>query len=293
GFIDAFYMTSLALTTVGFTPQPPFGPGEKVFTVSISILGAGAFFAFLTLFAVALAEGLFTISARRRKMERRIRAMREHFIVCAYGRVGRTTCRELETEEVPFVVVDSKEELEEQMELDEVAYIIGDPTSEAVLRRAGMERARGLVCAVDSDAQNVYITLTARSLNSQIFIVARAGEPESVDQLFRAGANRVVSPYVTSGRHMALLALRPRVVDYLDLAGLGDRKVRLDELLVDEGSPLVGRTLEDVCAGAVPLVIRRASGDLMPNPSSAAPLGAGDLIILLGEPRTLRPVEGG
>ncbi len=225
-------------------------------------------------------------------MQRRIDRLHGHFIICAYGRVGRAVAREFEAEGVPFVVIDIKEELEERLISDGVLYLIEDPASEAVLRRAGIERAQGLVCAVDSDAANVYITLTARALNPAIFITARAGEPESPERLYRAGANRVISPYVTSGRHMALLTLRPRILDYLEVAG--DRQgLRLEELLIESGSALVGRELAEVAGEAVPLLLRRVTGDTIPNPSPREVLQAGDLLLLYGEPKTLRPVETG
>jgi voltage-gated potassium channel len=291
GFVDALYMTSLALTTAGFTPAGELDQAAKVLTVSIAVLGVSAFLAVLGVLTTALAARQFTAHARRRRMERRTEALRDHHIICAYGRVGRTVAREYEAEGVPFVVIDSKEELEEQMQADGILYIIADPSSEAVLRRAGVERARGLVCAVDSDATNVYIALTARSLNPDIFIVARASDPSSAERLFRAGVDRVVSPYVTSGRHMALVSLRPKVVDFFEVVGLGGREARLDELAIEEGSPLVGRPLAEVCGPAVPLLLRRGSGEVVPNPRGDERLAPGDLVFLFGEPGALRAIE--
>jgi voltage-gated potassium channel len=225
-------------------------------------------------------------------MQNRISALSGHFIVCAYGRVGRAVAREFESEGIPFVVLDTKSELEELMVSDGVLYAIADPTHESVLRVAGAESARGLVCAVDSDANNVYITMTARAINPALFIVARASDPDSPEHLYRAGADRVISPYVSSGRHMALLGLRPRVVDYLDIAGLGEKKVRLEEILIEDGSPFVGATVAEVCGDAIPLLIRRNVGHLVPRPEGPEELEAGDLLVVVGEQRLLRPVEG-
>lgn len=289
--LDALYMTTLALTTAGFNPVGDLGPGAKAFTISIAIFGVSLFLAVLAIITSAITEGHIGIMSRRRRMERRIDAMTNHYVICAYGRVGRAVAREFEAEGAQFVVIDVKEELEEPMRIDGVVHLIGDPTLESTLRRAGIERARGLVSAVDSDAANVYITLIARSLNPRAFITARAGEPESADLLYRAGANRVVSPYVTSGRHMAHLTLRPRVLDYLEVIGV-EPGLRLEELIVEEGSPLVGRTLEEACGEAVPLMLFRASGDPLPNPSGNEVVGAGDLMLLFGPPKALRPVEG-
>ena len=224
-------------------------------------------------------------------MDKKIDQMRDHYIICAYGRVGRAVAREFEAEGVPFVIIESKEELEEQMRRDGALYLTGDPTSERALRRAGVERARGLVCAVDSDTANVYISLTARSINPKIFVVARAGEAGSAELLNRAGADRVISPYVTSGRHMALVALRPRVLDSLDVFGRGG--LRLDELIVEPNSKLVGMSLGQACGPAVPLLIRRSDGEIDSHPSPEAPLGAGDVILLLGDSAQLKRVEEG
>jgi len=136
----------------------------------------------------------------------------------------------------------------------------------------------------------VYITLTARSMRPELFIVARASESAAADRLYRAGADRVISPYVSSGRHMAMLALRPRIVDYIDIAGRGDETLRLEEVLIDERSPLVGLTLGAVSGGATPLVIRR-EGNVLSNPAASELLQAGDLLVLLGRPADLRRVE--
>ena len=283
GFVDAITQTTLTLTTVGLSTGRALTTGEKLFTAAIALGGVSAFLAFLAVLSGAIADGQLTLGTRRRRMERRIGDLRDHFILCAYGRVGRAVARELEAEGAPFVVIDQKEELEDLMRNDGVLYVIGDPTHETVLRHAGIERARALLCAVDSDAASVYISLTARSINPDIFIVARAGEPESPDRLLKAGANRVVSPYVTSGRHMALLALRPRVVDYVDIATGGDRAVRMEEVLIEAESPLVGRTVGEASAGALPLLLRHPDGVTIQNPAASESVGAGDLLILFGE----------
>ncbi|MGH2825371.1 MAG: potassium channel family protein, partial [Actinomycetota bacterium] len=204
----------------------------------------------------------------------------------------RTTAREFEADGVPFVVIDSLEELEDQMIQDGVNFIVGDPSSEAVLNAAGVGRAKGLVCAMDSDAVNVFITLVARALNESIFIVARASEATAADRLYKAGADRVVSPYVTSGRHMALLSQRPRVVDYLEVATRDAPGLRLDELQIETESPLVGRALHEIAPDIVPLVIKRAAGDVIPNPDPALIVEVGDLLIVLGDEASLRSVEG-
>lgn len=291
-FIDAAYMTALALTTAGFNPVGELTPGEKAFTISIAVLGVSLFLVILAVVTSAITEGRLGLAARRRRMQKKIADLRDHFILCAYGRVGRSAAREFESEGIAFVVIDPKEDVEDRMQTDGVLYIAADPTQGHVLRQAGIERARGLICAVDSDAANVYITLTARAINPHLFIVARASDPDSPERLYRAGADRVISPYVSSGRHMALLGLRPRVVDYIDIVGLGEPTVRLEEILIETGSPFVGATVTDICGQAIPLLIRRGAGELVASPDPGERLDAGDLLVVVGEPRTLRPVEG-
>ncbi|HEX2031759.1 MAG TPA: NAD-binding protein [Actinomycetota bacterium] len=291
GVLDAFYKTVLAVTTLGIPEGQGFGPAEKIFTASLALLGVTAFLAAVAMLAAALIEGRFSEKARRRRMERRIEGLRDHFIVCAYGRVGQAVARELEHEDAPFLVIDRKPELQDDMERDGVLYMIEDPTSEEILRLAGVERARGLLCAVDSDAENLFITLIGRSLNPRMFIVARAAHRESVDRLRRAGANRVISPYASSGREMALQAVRPHLVGSLELSARGNDRVRLDEIAVDEGSDLDGRAIGEACRSAVPVVLRRSDGTVLSNPGADEVLRAGDVIMLVGDPSTLRSVE--
>jgi len=236
-------------------------------------------------------EGRVSLFSRSRRMRRRIDELRGHFIVCAYGRVGRAIARELEAEGVPFVVVDSKAELEPDLDRDGQYYLIGDASDEAVLRQAGIDRARGLICAVDSDAENVFITIVARSLSPGLLIVARAAREQSADRLYRAGATHVVSPYVTSGRRMANLAVRPHVVEFFDVARAGQPGLRLEELEITEGSPLVGRTLQQLSGPAVPLLVRRSNGQLIANPARELQLQAGDVLVISGEASDLNPLD--
>ena len=192
---------------------------------------------------------------------------------------------------MPFVVVDSKAELESDLERDGACYLIGDASDEAVLRQAGIERAQGLICAVDSDAENVFITIVARSLSPDLRIVARSALEQSADRLYRAGATRVVSPYVTSGRRMANLAVRPHVVEFFDIARAGGPGVRLEELAITEGSPLAGRSLQELRGPAVPLLVRHPDGQLIANPTRELQLQPGDVLIVFGEVSDLNPLD--
>jgi CPA2 family monovalent cation:H+ antiporter-2 len=281
---------ALLITLSDLTPAefsgPARGGGTQVFALSVTLLGLIAAGAALVAVVSISIEGGFGLSSRRRRMEERIERLENHYIVCAYGRVGRAAVRELQREGVPFVVIDSIEELEPLMRRQGLLYLIADPTSETVLRQAGIERAKGLVCAVDSDATNVYITLMARSLNPDLYIVARASETDSPERLQRAGANRVISPYTSSGRQMALLVLRPRVVDSLEVLGR-----RLEELAIEERSPLIGLTIEEACGQAVPLLVHRAGGKILTHPGPHDLVESGDLILAWGGASELRRVE--
>lgn len=288
--VGSLFMTALALTTAGFNPAGELSDAARIFTVTIAVMGVTAFIVVLALVTSTVTDARLGAATRRRRMDRQIDRLREHFIICAYGRVGRTVARDMAEQGVPFVVVDPKEELEDKLRRDGVPYMIGDPTSETLLRAAGIERAAGLICAMDSDSTNVYITLTARSLNPGIFIAARAREPETPDRLRKAGADRVVSPYVTSGHHMALLALRRNVVDYMEVFETGGDRLRLDEIVVDERSPMVGKTLAEVSGTAVPVLLRRR-GEVQRTPPGDLRVEPGDELVLLLHPEDRPAIE--
>lgn len=288
---DAIATTLLTLTTVGAATARDLPAGPLLFTAGLAVLGVSLFAAILGVAGTAIVEGRLGVFSRSRRMDQRIGRLHDHFIVCAYGRVGSAAARELRAEGIPCVVIDVRAELEDDMQRDGLPYLIANPSSEEVLRRAGVERARGLICAVDSDAENVYITLVARSLRADLLIVARAAQEQSADRLYRAGATRVVSPYVSSGRRMAQLAVRPNVVEFFDIGLGGQRDIRLEEIAIPEDSPMAGCTVGEVLGGAIPLLVRRASGDLIANPDRTMPLQAGDLVVLYGAARALRPGE--
>jgi voltage-gated potassium channel len=282
--LDALYQTVLVLSTIGTgTPEPRSG-GAKIFTVSLILIGVAAVFTGIGVGTEALVSGEITQWARRRRMTGRLAKLSGHFIVCAYGRVGRTVVDELRAQGSTVVVIESKPELEAVLTEHGVAHLAGDPSDEHVLRTAGIGRARGLVCAVDSDAANVYITLTARALNPTLRIIARASEPGSADKLVRAGADEVISPYRLSGRRMALLAMRPSMVEMLDLLGFGP-DFRLEEVLVREGGRLDGLTIAEALvryAGVSILAVKQPGEELTPAPDHALRLGSGDLILSVG-----------
>jgi voltage-gated potassium channel len=279
-FLDALYMTVLTLTTVGFREIRPLDTSGEIFTMILILMGVGLALVAVSLIARLVADPAAGARSRRRRMQRQIDGLHDHTIICAYGRVGRAVARELTRASAPFLVIDPKEELTERMAEDGVLFLIDDPSSEAVLRTAGVDRARSLVCAVDSDATNVYITLIARSLRPDLTIVARASEPGSPERLERAGADRVVSPFVTSGRHMATMAMRPEVVDVVADEDVADRPaIAVEEQVVGPGSPLVGAAVD--AAGVPVLALRRADGAVVASPSPDTLVRAGDTVLLL------------
>jgi voltage-gated potassium channel len=282
--LDALYMTVITLAAVGFAEVHPLGPAGRIFTISLITLGVAALFFTLQAATELVASGQLVQSVRRRRMDTRIKRLDRHYVICAFGRVGRAVAEELARQGLPYVVVEQDPALLGQLEERGVPHLLADPTAEKVLRRAGVERAIGLVCAVDSDAVNVYITLTARALNPSLTIVARASNPGSVDKLTRAGADQVVSPYVLSGHRMAFLAQHPAVVDFLDLVGIAP-DLKLEEIKVRPGSALDGATTGAACAahrGATILAVKRPGVEPVAFPGPDVRLEAEDLVVALG-----------
>lgn len=277
-------MTVITLTTVGFGEVRPLSDAGRLFTISLILFGIVTVAATVAALAEVLVSGELGASVQRRRRNRMINQLKDHYIICAFGRVGRTAAEEFREQRVPFMAIELREELGPMMEEQGVQYLIGDPTEESVLRQAGIDRAKGLVCAVDSDASNVYITLTARAINPGLSIVARASNPESVDKLYRAGANRVVSPYSLSGKRMAFLALRPSVVDFVDMVTVAP-DMRLEELIVAGGSELDGKTVGHASklSGVTILAVKKEQAELVASPPLDTRLAAGDLVIALGD----------
>jgi voltage-gated potassium channel len=291
GFVDALYMTILTLTAVGFTEVHPLDTGGKLFTISLIVLGVTVVVLALSTVARAIEEGGLGERGRRRRMARRISHMTNHAIVCGFGRVGRTVVEELERDGVPYLVIDKNEGREHEL-LDAVsAYFIGDATKREDLQAAGIDRARALISAVDDDAENIFITMVARSVSPKVWIVARAEQEESIERLHTAGASRVFSPFVTAGREMAYAAVKQRVVDFIEVEAEHAAPLRLEELRIDGDSDLVGKPLGQVRGRASALAIRHADGAVEAPPGDQLILREGDALVLLGERDDLRPLE--
>jgi voltage-gated potassium channel len=282
--LDAFYAAVLTLSTVGVEPGPPPAPAGKVFTASLILFGVVALFTAIGVGTEVVASGDLGRWLRMNQVTRSIGRLSGHYVICAYGRVGRAVTEELLRRSYMSVVIESKPELERLLEKHGVRYISGDPADETVLRQAGIERARGLICAVDSDAANVFITLTARALNPDLRIVARASERASIDKLVRAGADEIVSPYGLTGRRMAVLAVQPSVLEVLDLLNLGS-DIRLEEVSVRPGTHLDNLTIAEArarYAGVAILALKKPGSEVSANPNHQVRLAPGDLVVALG-----------
>ncbi|MGQ9475940.1 MAG: potassium channel family protein [Actinomycetota bacterium] len=297
GYTEALYMTVITIFTVGFREVRPLSTAGIYFTILVIFTGVSSlFFVISSFISYTFGEALREIFGRRR-MDLRIKRLRDHHVVCGFGRVGEVVCETLAEAGADFVVIEKDQERLAVAQDRGYLCLEGDATSTEALVNAGVERARGLVCALQNDADNLFTTLSARSLNKEVTIVTRCVSPDSVDKLLYAGADRVISPYALSGRRMATFLLRPSVFDYLDLVAHGvSLDYRLEELLVEEGSELAGCTIGEkdirVRTGALIVAVRKAAdGEFDTSPDKDTRIDAGDLLIALGTPRDLSNLE--
>jgi len=284
--LDSFYMVIITISTVGYQEVHPLSTAGRIFTSTLIVVGVATMLYGFGVFAETLAENAFGNYRRERQLERSLNQLRDHFIICGYGRIGTQIVAEFEEHKVPYAVIDQTDEAVGRLRAEGRLHIEGDASSEDLLRQAGIERARGLICAVDSDERAVYIVLSARALNSNLYILARAGRPESIRRLELAGATRTISPYRMAGHLMAELAVRPALVDVLDTLHHGESEIALEEMLVSAGMAAVGKTIEETglldASAAKLLALRRRDGTLYVNPSPELRLEVGDLLIALG-----------
>lgn len=289
-FFDSLYMAVITLTTVGFTEIHPLSNLGRTWAMVLAISAIGIIWGSVGMVAQNIMADVASGRREARLMERAIDGLRDHFIVCGYGRVGSLVARELVEDGQKVVVIDVQPDSIERAARDGFLIVSGDGTSDAVLLQAGILRARGLVSSIDSDANNVYVTLSARALNPDLFIVGRAGA-EGVDlKLRQAGADRAVSPYTMAGRRIAELALRPRVVEFIDAAlSRGDLSFSMEEVEVSESGSLLDQSVGALRArGIFTLAIMRAPGDYEPNPNDARTFRVGEHLIVSGSAADLR-----
>jgi voltage-gated potassium channel len=283
--LDALYMTIISITTTGFKEVRPLSDFGKIFTIIIIIMGVGT---------IAYSGGrgvqllIETQIFGRRRMNKKVGELKNHYIVCGYGRMGKYICEELKQSRVPFVVIEQEEAKVETLKEMGYLYIQGNATIDETLVRAGIERARGLVAVLTNDAENVFASLSAKVLNPKVFVVARAVQEETESKLKKAGADRVVKPYEIGGTRMANLLLRPGVVEFIDVVALGKNfDLTLEELIVKSHSILIGKTLAESPVrqdlNIMIIAIFRKDGQFIYNPKSSTTIQAEDRLIAIGE----------
>jgi voltage-gated potassium channel len=293
-FLDSIYMTIITITTVGYREIHGLSSKGRIFTIFLIVGGVGTVLYALSTGAKIILEGELKDIFGRKKLEKKIKDLYDHYIVCGYGRMGKIICRELKAEGVQFVVIEKDPRMLEEKE--DILFLIGDATRDNTLKEAGVERAKGLISVLSTDAENLFVVLSARGLNPNLLIIARAAEEDSEQKLLRGGATKVVSPYHIGGLRMAHTVLKPTVVDFIEFTTKsGNIELQMQEIALQEGSSLIGLTLEQ-CGigrdlGVIIVAIKQSTGDTRFNPTFRSTLKAGDTLIALGEISKLRVIE--
>jgi voltage-gated potassium channel len=284
-FFDALFMTVTTVTTVGYREVRPLDTEGRIFTIFLVLFGVGTAFYLLTTFVAFVIEGDLGAALGLTRMKSRIEQLSSHYILCGYGRVGEEIAREFSDRGLPFVVVENNPDTAPYALQAGYLMVEGDATSDEVLEQAGVRRAKVLLAASDSDSGNTYITLTAKALNPDIFVVARAGKRNSESRAIRAGADRVISPYVLSGRRMALSAIQPNIVDFIETLAVRNADQILAEIAVTDDSGLIGLFVGNVqeCSERLTVLgLQRASGELLVGPRPEERLDDGDRLMVVG-----------
>lgn len=292
---DSLYMTVITITTVGYREVHDLSDTGKLFTIFLIVCGVGTILYTLNNAARVIIEGEFKEIFGRRKLEKTIKGLKGHYIICGYGRMGKVIGKELKEKGARFVVIE-KEALNTEIFDGDMLFVNGDATKDEILREAGIERAKGLISVLSTDAENLYVVLSARVLNPELNIVARAGEEGSEQKLLRAGADRVVSPYHIGGLRIAHSLLKPAVVDFIEFATRsGNIDLQMEEVYVHSGSKITGMTLDECGVGRelgiIIVAIKREGGDMRFNPTFKTAIKAGDILIALGEKTKLKVLE--
>jgi voltage-gated potassium channel len=296
GAWDAFYMTIITVTTVGYREIHPLSRAGEAFTVVLLISGVGAALYTFTLLATVVVEGGLPKRLQRRRHERMLETVKDHFIICGYGRIGSIVAQQFRRQGIPYVVVERNAERVQTAIEDGALGVEADASREDVLKRVGIERARGLIAAVGTDAENVYAVLSARVLRPDLFIIGRAETEDATVKLKRAGADRVISPYQIGAVQIAQTAVRPAVVDFMELATSSDNlELAMEQIPIARGSSLANRSVLDANIrqryGAIVIGIQRADRRMEFNPEPATSIRPGDKLVVLGRPDSLKRLE--
>jgi len=294
--IDALYMTVITLATVGFSEVQELSPEGRIFTMALIIVGVGFVFYLAGSIIQFMVEGRIREILGRRKLENQLRKQKDHYIVCGYGRVGDTICDLLASKPLGVVVIERDPERIARLSDRNFLHVAGEATDEDNLIRAGVKEARGLLAVLKTDSDNVYVTLTARQLNPELFIIARGGEEKSENKLLAAGANRVVSPYLMGAHRIAQTILRPTVTDFLELTLMEkSRDIQMEEVPVHPSSRLIDVALQDSGIrkdlDLIIVAVRKPEGEMLFNPSSQTRLQGGDMVVAIGEKQNLERFE--
>lgn len=299
--LDSLYMTVITLTTVGYEVVKPLSRAGKVFTIVLSVSGvslvfAVVFYAIGNAIEIASAEPLRHMFWRR-KMEKLIASLKDHYIICGYGRMGQAIAGEFRAQGVPFVVVEHNPEQLPKLVAEKALFVEGDAADERILIAAGVERAKGLISVAPTDADNTFIVLTAKGINPNLFVVARSIRIEDEPKLRHAGADRVMSPYILGGKRMAWAVLRPTIVDFLESAVYNESlQLELGEITISKGSGLANKTLRESGireqAGATIIAMKQSSGALITSPLPDTQLHEGDVLIAIGTSSQLQILQG-
>lgn len=293
---DAFFMTVTTVATVGYQEVHPLSRPGEIFTVALIVGGVGTAFYTATLIATLIVEGGLHRRFEQRRFSRMLQDLKNHFIVCGFGRIGSIIAAELKQQEVPFIVIErNPDRVRGVIERGWLA-IEADASQEDVLIRAGLHRARGLIAAVGTDAENVYAVLTARGMRQDLFIIARVESEDAEHKLKRAGADRVISPYQIGATHIVQTALRPAVVDFFHLATSSEHlELSMEQVHVPEQSSLAGKSLVDSGIrqkyGVIIVAIRRTGGAMEFNPAPESVIRAGDELVVLGQLSSVKALE--
>lgn len=295
--IDALYMTVITITTVGFGEVHPLSSAGRVFTSLLIFFGVALVTTAVTNIAGIILGPRLWIMIREQRMNDTIATLENHYIVCGYGRMGQQIVRDLKKRKQPFVIIEQAESMREELLESGINFVIGNATLDETLERAGIARASGLVAALNSDSDNVMTVLSAREINPALYIVARAADTQSESKLRRAGADRVVSPYIIGGHRMAVALLRPAVHDFMNqIFHVGD-EVNMDigQVRVATASPLVGKTIAQTnlrqTRNVNILALQHADGKLIVNPPTQQLIQPGDVLIVIGQPDAIFQTE--
>jgi voltage-gated potassium channel len=295
-WFDCFYFTVITITTIGYGEPAGMNQHGRYFTVILILVGVGTIGYALTAAARAVLEFELVSAIGRRKMYKDITKLSGHYIVCGCGRMGVRIVREMEKRGAEFVIIESDEGAADRLLSQGYLVLMGDATTDEVLKGAGIERARGLVCAVTSDPNNLYITLAARDLNKDLFIVARASDEAALNRLLKAGANKVVSPVITGSNQMAQMLLKPAVADFIELATMTDMlELEIEQIEVRPTSPFIGRALRETNfrtdLDVIIIAIKRSDGEMIFNPSADTMIKENDALVALGSHTNLEMLE--